>query len=298
MSASRSRAISVLLPLVAVLGSMTSLSVGQALAKGLFPLVTAQGTTAYRVGFSAIFLGLFWRPWRWALSQADLKRIAAYGVTLGVMNLMFYQALRTVPLGVATAIEFCGPLVVAVVFSRRLIDFAWVALAFAGLALLLPIRSGMGHVDPRGAAFAFGAAVCWALYIVFTKRVSHLHPGQSVSVGLLFASAVAVPVGIAEAGASLLVPSSMLIGLGVATLSSAVPYTLEMFALRRLSKQAFSVTLSMDPALAALAALAILGEKLGAVQWIAVASTMAASVGMACTSERETVPSEAEVPPA
>ncbi|RYG22942.1 EamA family transporter [bacterium] len=298
MSASRFRAVDVLLPLLAVVGSLVSLSVGQALAKRLFPLVSAEGTVAYRIGFSLLLLGLIWRPWRWSLARTDLKKIAAYGVTLGVMNLMFYQALLTVPLGVATAIEFSGPLVVAVVFSRRLIDFAWVALAFVGLALLLPFRSGMEHVDPRGAAFAVGAATCWALYIVFTKRISHLHPGQTVSLGLVFASLVALPIGIAGAGASLLVPSSMALGLAVAALSSAIPYSLEMFALRRLSKQAFSVTLSMDPAMAAVAGLAILGERLSIVQWVAVASTMVASVGMAFTSERETVPAGAEIPPA
>ena len=274
-------------PFLAVLGSVTALGVGTSWAKqALFPAVGAQGTTAVRVGLSALLMLMLWRPWRWRLSRADAQAVALYGAALGAMNLMFYLSLQTLPFGLAVAIEFAGPLAVAIWSSRRAVDFVWVALAIAGLALLLPLGLSGSTLDPLGVLYSVGAAVFWALYIVFGKRAGHLHAGQSVSLGLLVAALVVVPVGVAHAGAALLSPSVLLVGVAVAAISSALPISLEMMALKRLPKEAFGIMISMEPAVAALLALALLGERLDTVQWLAIGCIVAASMGSAATARR------------
>ena len=274
-------------PFLAVLGSVTALGVGTSWAKqALFPVVGAQGTTAVRVGLSALLMLMLWRPWRWRLSRADAQAVVLYGAALGAMNLMFYLSLQTLPFGLAVAIEFAGPLTVAIWSSRRAVDFVWVALAIAGLALLLPLGLSGSTLDPLGVLYAVGAAVFWALYIVFGKRAGHLHAGQSVSLGLLVAALVVVPVGVAHAGAALLSPSVLLVGVAVAAISSALPISLEMMALKRLPKEAFGIMISMEPAVAALLALALLGERLDTVQWLAIGCIVAASMGSAATERR------------
>ena len=278
-------------PLLAVFGSVTALGIGTSWAKHwLFPLVGAQGTTAVRVGLSAVLMLLLWRPWRWRLSRSDAIAIALYGAALGGMNLMFYMSLRTLPFGLAVAIEFAGPLAVAIGSSRRAVDFVWVALAMAGLGMLLPlgITGGAGvdasALDPVGVLYALAAAACWALYIVFGKRAGHLHAGHTVSLGLLVAALVVVPVGIAHAGMALLSPTVLLIGVAVAAVSSAIPISLEMMALKRLSHAAFGTMISMEPAVAAVLAMALLGEHLSLPQWLAIGCIVAASMGSALTA--------------
>ena len=275
------------IPFLAVLGSVTALGVGTSWAKqALFPVVGAQGTTAVRVGLSALLMLMLWRPWRWRLSRADAQAVVLYGAALGAMNLMFYLSLQTLPFGLAVAIEFAGPLAVAIWSSRRAVDFVWVALAIVGLALLLPVGLSGSALDPLGVLYAVGAAVFWALYIVFGKRAGHLHAGQSVSLGLLVAALVVVPVGVAHAGAALLSPSVLLVGVAVAAISSALPISLEMMALKRLPKEAFGIMISMEPAVAALLALVLLGERLDTVQWLAIGCIVAASMGSALTARR------------
>ena len=275
------------IPFLAVLGSVPALGVGTSWAKqALFPVVGAQGTTAVRVGLSALLMLMLWRPWRWRLSRADAQAVVLYGAALGAMNLMFYLSLQTLPFGLAVAIEFAGPLAVAIWSSRRAVDFVWVALAIVGLALLLPLGLSGSTLDPLGVLYAVGAAVFWALYIVFGKRAGHLHAGQSVSLGLLVAALVVVPVGVAHAGAALLSPSVLLVGVAVAAISSALPISLEMMALKRLPKEAFGIMISMEPAVAALLALALLGERLDTVQWLAIGCIVAASMGSAATARR------------
>jgi inner membrane transporter RhtA len=275
------------IPFLAVLGSVTALGVGTSWAKqALFPVVGAQGTTAVRVGLSALLMLMLWRPWRWRLSRADAQAVVLYGAALGAMNLMFYLSLQTLPFGLAVAIEFAGPLAVAIWSSRRAVDFVWVALAIVGLALLLPLGLSGSTLDPLGVLYAVGAAVFWALYIVFGKRAGHLHAGQSVSLGLLVAALVVVPVGVAHAGAALLSPSVLLVGVAVAAISSALAISLEMMALKRLPKEAFGIMISMEPAVAALLALALLGERLDTVQWLAIGCIVAASMGSAATARR------------
>ena len=276
------------LPYLCLVGAMVSLCAGTSFAKSLFPLVGAQGTSAYRVGFSALILLLIWRPWpfaggRFPLARKDLLAVVTYGAVMGAMNLCFYMAIRTIPLGLAIAIEFTGPLSLAMIHARRPIHFAWIALAVAGLGLLLPLGDASLHLDPVGVAYAAAAAVFWALYIVAGQRTGHLHGGRSVALGMTTAALVVAPFGLVTAGAALLSPVALGLGLVVAVVSSAIPYSLEMVALRGISKRSFGVMLSLEPAVGALAGLVLLGEQLVARQWLAIAFVIAASVGTVVT---------------
>ena len=272
------------LPLLAVLGAVTALGVGTSFAKQLFPLIGSMGTTSLRVGFSAVLMLVLWRPWRWPLARADALSIARYGVALGMMNLLFYLSLRTIPFGLAVAIEFSGPLTVALLSSRQRIDFLWLFLAVFGLALLLPLGHSAQPLDPLGVVYALAAAICWALYIVFGKRVGHLPAGQSVALGLAVAAMVVAPFGIVQAGAALLDPGLLFYAVGVAAVSSALPIYLEMLALKRVPKEAFGILTSMEPAVAALLGYLVLNETLDAQQWGAIACTMVAAAGSAMTA--------------
>lgn len=276
-----------LLPTLSLIGAMASLCIGTSFAKSLFPAVGAQGTTAYRIVIGAIILIAFWRPWRFALTTRNAAKIALYGVTLACLNLLFYLALRTLPLGVAIAIEFTGPLMLAVILSRRVIDFVWIACALAGLVLLIPTGQSMHDLDPIGIGYALGAAVCWALYIVFGRMAGSAHGGQATSLGLLAATLVALPVGVAHAGMALLDPHLILVGIAVGILSSALPYSLEMVALRRLPQKTFGVLLSMEPAMGALAGVIVLNEHLSRTQWLAICGIIIASAGCAATARRQ-----------
>ncbi len=280
------------LPYAALIGAIVTLCVGTSLAKGLFPIVGAQGTSAYRVGFAALILMLVWRPWRHPISRADLGRVALYGAVMGVLNLSFYMAIRTVPLGVAVAIEFIGPLAVSVASSRKLIHFVWIGLAVLGLAMLLPIDPGAKPLDPVGVGFACVAAVMWALYIILGKRTGHLHAGRSVALGMAAAALIVVPIGVASAGTALFQPRLIALGLVAAVMSSAIPYSLEMIALRAIPRRSFGVMLSLEPAMGALAGLVILREHLALTQWLAIAAIVAASAGTIMTTPGETVTEE------
>lgn len=272
------------LPYLALLGAIVSLSLGTSFAKTLYPMVGPAGTAALRVGLSALMLVAVWRPWRARFTRADLKALALYGVVMGFMNLSFYMALNTIPLGVALAIEFTGPLAVALFHSRRFIHFVWIGVAALGLILLLPLDGATTALDPLGCAFAASAALFWALYIVFGKRVSHLPSGATVAMGMSAAAITVVPFGAATAGFTLLDPSILALGLVVALVSSALPYTLDMIALRGIPKRTFGVMLSGDPAVGALAGLLVLGEQLSVLQWLAIAAVITASVGAVLTS--------------
>ena len=276
-----------ILPILAVLGSVTALGIGTSFAKQLFPQVGSLGTTALRVGFSAVLLLALWRPWRWPLSRADARSVLRYGVALGFMNLLFYMSLRTIPFGVAVAIEFSGPLAVAMLYSRRPIDFAWLALAVVGLGLLLPLGHSVASLDSEGVMYALSAAVCWGAYIVFGKRLSHLHAGHSVALGLTVAALTVVPFGVWHAGSALLDPRILLFGLGVAAISSAIPISLEMMALKRLPQEAFGIMTSMEPAVAALLGLLMFDEHLGRLQWLAIVCIMMAAAGSSVTARRD-----------
>lgn len=275
----RSEASDIVLPILALVAGMISITSGAALAKSLFPVIGATGVTALRVGFSALILLAIWRPWRRSLERGGIGVIVLYGAALGLMNLLFYLSLRTIPLGIAVAIEFTGPLAVALAGSRRALDFAWIGLAVLGLGLLLPLGD-TATLDPTGAALALGAGLCWAGYIVFGQRAGRAGGGRAVSLGMLVAALVVAPVGLGQAGTELFTPSILATGFVIAVLSSALPYSLEMFALTRLPRPAFGVLMSLEPAVASLAALALLGERLTLVQWGAIGCIVAASAGI------------------
>jgi len=276
----------VLPPVPTLLVAILSVQGGAALAKGLFPALGATGTVGLRVGISAAILLAAFRPKLHRLTAAQWGSVLPYGVVLGVMNLVFYHALSRIPLGLAVTVEFFGPLSVAVFGSRKLIDVVWVVLAGAGIALITPWTAG-SDVDPLGVAFAFAAGICWAAYIVIGKRLSHLlEGGAAVSVGMLVAAVAVVPYAAAAGGFAHLTAGRFAAGTGVALLSSAVPYTMEMIALKALPARTFGILMSLEPAVAALAGLAFLGEVLSATQWLAVVLVIAASAGTTLTSRR------------
>lgn len=269
-----------------VLASITSMSLGAAFAKTLFHEVGAEGITALRVGYSALLLVIFTRPWRVRLTRSMILNLGIYGLMLGLMNIFIYQAFARIPLGTAIAIEVTGPLAVALLSSRRPIDFACIACAVLGLYLLLPISDMGASLDGVGVAFAFGAATCWAIYIVVGRRVSTLNSGQAVAMGMIVASVFAVPLGAVHAGSTLLTPHVLAAGLLVALMSSAVPYVLEISAMRHLPQRVFGILLSSSPAIGAIVAFAVLGEALSTGQWLAIACIMLASAGSAFAASK------------
>lgn len=271
------------LPIALLLLAMVSISTGAALAKGLFASVGPAGATLLRLTIASLILVPLFRAWR--LDGAGPRgALLGYGAALGFMNLFYYLALQRVPMGLVVAIEFLGPLAVAVYASHRRVDYVWAGLAALGLALLLPWRPGASSLDPLGLLFALLAGVGWALYIVFGTRAGSVHGGRRVAIGMVIASACVLPVGVAEAGGRLLDASILPLAAVVAVLSSAVPYSLEMYALQRVPTRTFGIFMSVEPALAALAGLALLGERLTVMQWLAIACVMAASFGSAATS--------------
>jgi inner membrane transporter RhtA len=270
--------------------SLVTLCAGTSLAKGLFPFVGAEGTTTYRLVFSTLLLMAFWRPWRRAWTWADVPILVLFGATLGLMNLLFYNAIKTVPFGLAIAVEFTGPLAVALWSSKKPLDFVWIVLAVAGMGLILPLGNTMGAglqtaaIDPVGIAYALGAGACWAVYIVVGQSVADRIGAFATPMGMLVAALLVTPVGISVAGSSLLNPEWMLAGLGIALLSSAIPYSLEMYSLKHLPKQTFSILLSLEPAVGALAGWLVLSEQLNTQQLGAIGLIMAASMGSAMTA--------------
>ena len=281
--------------LPAVIGAIVSVQGGAALAKGLFPVLGPLGTVGLRIGLSAIILLAVFRPPLHRLTAAQWRAIVPYGAVLGVMNLVFYSALSRIPLGLAVTLEFIGPLSVAVFGSRRAIDVAWVVLAAAGIALIAPWTGG--DVNPAGVVLALAAGACWAAYILLGGRVSRLIPGgAAVSAGMLVGAIVALPVSLASGGWAHLTAGRFAAGIGVALLSSAIPYTLEMIALKELPARTFGILMSLEPAVGALAGLVLLHEILSPSQWTAVALVIAASTGSTLTSRRASPEAECEPP--
>lgn len=265
-----------------VLVAIASTQLGAALAKSLFEDVGPAGTVLLRVLFAALVLAALWRPRLRGLTRSELALTAAFGIALAGMNLSFYAAIDRIPLGVAVTLEFSGPLAVALLGSRRALDVLWALLAAAGIVLLLD--SGGGAGDALGVALALVAGGCWAAYILLSQRAGRAFAGGTgLALAMSFGAVLLVPVGVAGGGASLLEPSVLLVGLGVALLSSALPYSLELEALRRLPANVFGVLMSLEPGVAALVGFAVLGEVLGARQVAAILLVVAASVGASRT---------------
>jgi inner membrane transporter RhtA len=293
---SQPRTATIVLSVGAVVIAMAAFQAAASIAKGLFGEVGPQGAAALRVALGAALLAAMFRPWRARPTAAAWRPILVYGVALGVMNTLFYTALATVPLGVAVTLEFSGPLAVAAISSRRPIDFLWIGLAAAGLVLILrPSGSPGGALSPVGVACALGAGVCWALYIVFGRRAGAEHGMQTTALGMLVAAAIVVPIGAVRAGAALLAPHALLIGVAVGFLGTALPYALEMFALTRLPARTFGTLMSLEPAIGALTGLALLHQVLTLAQWMAIAAVVAASAGAAATIRTKSSPAIGEL---
>jgi inner membrane transporter RhtA len=263
-----------------VVGAVSSVQLGAALAKSIFDEVGSGGAVFLRVLFAAVVLALLWRPRVRGLDRRELWLVLLFGLSLAGMNFSIYSAIDRIPLGVAVTFEFIGPLGVAVFGSRRRLDLVWVVLAATGILLLSDF--GGGSLDGLGVAFALIAGGFWAAYILLSARVGQVFPGGD---GLALAMIVAVvplaPVGIAQGGSDLLVPWILAVGFAAGMLSSALPYTLELEALRRLPTGVFGVLMSLEPAVAALAGFVILGEDLLAREVVAILLVVAASAGAA-----------------
>jgi inner membrane transporter RhtA len=260
-----------------VLGGIVSVQVGAAIAKDLFTLVPPTAMVWLRLLTSAVILVAIARPRLRGRSATDLRVALGFGVTLMVMNWAIYQSFARIPLGIAVTIEFLGPLAVAVVGSRRPRDLIWVGLAAAGVVLL---GLAPGDVTLAGVLFALLAGAAWACYILLSASTGRRWPGISgLAVASVVGAVVLAPPAIASAGSTLLDPKILALGLGIGLLSSVIPYSFELKALRRIPPRVFGVLMSLEPAAAALAAMVLLSEYLTVVQWTAVACVVAASVG-------------------
>jgi inner membrane transporter RhtA len=221
------------------------------------------------------------------LSRREGRVIVIYGLALGCMNFCFYMSLSTIPLGIAVALEFAGPLALAMAASRRAVDFVWILMAALGLLALLPLGMSSQSLPAAGVLYALAAGFFWAMYIFYGRKAGAAHGGQTTALGMVVGAIVVVPIGVAQAGAHLFSPAILPAALGVALLSSALPYSLEMLAMPRLPTRTVGVLMSLDPALGALSGLIFLSERLSWIQWAAIASIMAASAGSAATSRPE-----------
>ena len=265
-------------PVLLVLLAIASVQIGSALAKGLFDEIGPGGTVFLRLLFAAVVLMAVWRPSPRRRTRRDLQLVVVFGLVLACMNMSFYAALDRIPLGAAVTFEFVGPLGVAVAGSRRPLDLVWVALAAAGILLLSDL--GAGGLDGLGIALALLAGAFWAAYILLSARIGSRYEGaDGLALAMVVGAVVLVPVGVGEAGGELLVPWILAAGLAVAVLSSAIPYALEMEALRRMPTGVFGVLMSLEPGMAALAGYVVLGEGLVAREVVAIAMVVGASAG-------------------
>jgi inner membrane transporter RhtA len=261
-----------------VLAAVASLQVGAAFAVTLFDDLGAGGAAFLRLFLAAAVLLAVWRPRLRGHAPADLRVAAAFGATLGLMNWSIYESIDRIPLGVAVTIEFAGPLAVAVIGSRRPLDGLWIVLAAAGILLLAD--PGGGSVDGLGVLFALTAAVCWAAYIHLSQRTGRAFPGGSgLALAMVVGALVVAPAGFIQGGGALAEPDLLGSALVVALASSVLPYSLELEALRRLPAAVFGVLMSLEPAVAALAGLVVLGQDLGARELLAIAMVVVASAG-------------------
>lgn len=282
-------------PSMLLLFGMLAVQLGAALAKELFSSLGPAGIVFLRVGLAALMLLAFWRPWRHSVQgggvgrlgvlagarRADYVAIVLFGLVLALMNFAFYSALTRIPLGIAVTVEFVGPLGVAIAGSRRALDVLWVVLAIGGILLLAPLGTlGASQLDPLGLLLALGAGACWAMYILLSARVGRAFPGGTgLSLAMTVGAILLLPVGIAGAGHALLDPHLLLLGACVALLSSVVPYSLEIAALRRMSAGAFGIFMSLEPAIAALVGWLVLHEAMEPRAMLALVLVTTAAIG-------------------
>ncbi|MFJ5534265.1 EamA family transporter [Streptomyces sp. NPDC093261] len=276
-------------PVGLVLAGGISVQFGGALAVSLMPRAGALGVVTLRLVVAALVLLLVCRPRLRGHSRADWGTVVVFGITMAAMNGLFYQAVDRIPLGLAVTMEVLGPLALSVLASRRVVNLVWAALALAGVFLLG--GGGFGDLNTAGVGFALAAGAMWAAYIVFSARTGRRFPqadGLALAMGV--AAVLFVPLGVAESGTKLLVPTTLGLGAGVAMLSSVLPYTLELLALRRLPASTFAILMSLEPAIAATAGFLVLGQSLTATQVAAIALVIAASMGAVRTQTRRAAP--------
>jgi inner membrane transporter RhtA len=259
-----------------VLVGIAAVQIGAALATKLFVNLGPAGTVLVRVLFAAIVLWAIWRPRPRAHGAGELRLAALFGLSLAMMNLTFYEALDHIPLGVAVTLEFVGPLGVALAGSRSRLDVLWALLAAGGVVLL----GGVAAANTTGVLLALAAGGCWAAYILLNARIGRAFSGgDGLAIAMVIATLPLIPFGVADAGSSLLDPSLLAVGLGVALLSSVIPYSLELEALRRMRPQSFGVLMSLEPAMAALAGFVVIGQSVTAVELAGIALVVIASAG-------------------
>lgn len=289
MSADTKKSAFPLLPVGLLLLAMTSIQSGASLAKTLFPVIGAPGVTGLRLLLAAIILFFIFKPWRLKFRRNSLIPLLAYGISLGTMNYLFYLSLERIPLGIAVALEFTGPLAIAIFSSRRPIDFLWIALVIIGLLFLLPIGDNINTLDPIGVLCALGAGVGWGAYIIFGQRAGAGYGAATVAVGALISAMIFFPIGLMQTGFSVMFdPAILPIALAVAILSTAFPYTLEMIALTKLPARTFSTLMSLEPCMGAFVGIIFLQEYLTATQWLALLCIVCASVGSTSTARPKT----------
>ncbi|WPU66437.1 EamA family transporter [Peredibacter starrii] len=275
-------------PILILILAMCSIQFGASVAKKLFPIAGTAGASSLRLMFASIMMVLAFRPWRVKFSQNEWKSLALYGVSLGLMNLSFYYALQKIPLGIAVALEFTGPLAVAIFSSKRKIDYLWVVLAAVGIFLLLPKSDGPGALDPMGMFFALLAGFFWALYIIFGKKAGDSHSGGIASaMGMGFAAIVVLPFGLAVDASRMFTAEALPLGLFIALFGSAIPYSLEMMALKKMPTKTFGVLMSLEPAVASLMGLIFLSEHLSLLQWTAIMCVIISSLGSTLASTEQ-----------
>ncbi|MFE6836435.1 DMT family transporter [Streptomyces sp. NPDC057705] len=270
-------------PVALVISAGISVQFGAALAVMIMPRAGAAGVVTLRLAAAAVVLLLLCRPKVRGHSRSDWGTVLAFGVAMAAMNGLFYQAIDRIPLGPAVTLEVLGPLALSVFVSRRLVNLLWAGLALGGVVLLSGHGGGglgFGSLDPLGAAYALGAGAMWAAYIVFSARTGRRFPqADGLALAMAVAAVLSLPLGIVGAGSDLLVPSTLALGVGVAVLSSVLPYTLEMLALRRMPAPTFAILMSLEPAIAASAGFLVLNQAMSALDALAIALVIAASMG-------------------
>ncbi|MCX0245288.1 EamA family transporter [Streptomyces drozdowiczii] len=267
-----------LAPVALVVAGGLSVQFGAAIAVLLMPRAGALGVVTLRLAAAALVLLVVCRPKLRGHSRADWGTVIAFGIAMGGMNTLFYQAADRIPLGAAVTLEVLGPLALSVIASRRLVNVVWAALALGGVVLLS--GGGFDRLDPVGAAFALGAGAMWAAYIVFSARTGRRFPqADGLALAMVVAALLSLPLGIMDAGSKLVVPTTLGLGAAVALLSSVLPYTLELIALRRLPAPTFAILMSLEPAIAAMAGFLILHQALSLTDALAIALVIGASMG-------------------
>lgn len=273
------------LSMLAAWASLISVQTGAAFAKSLFPLVGPQDVVALRIGITVIILAIVFKPWRLKLERSSWINLIIYGSMIALMNTLIYRAFFYIPVGIAISIEVLGPIGLSLLSSKRRSDLVWILFALLGVMLLPYNQSGV-PLNIVGIMFAVLAAISWGLYINVASKVARFG-SQGVAVGIGVAALFTVPAGIAHAGLTLLTPHALTFGLLVAILSSTLPFLLDMYALKKLPKNIFSVLMSASPAVSAIAGWLVLGEALSSIQWCGIGAISVACVGATMPKRRK-----------